>query len=151
MAKLTKICANCKTEKPISEFYKNKQQKDGFHVYCIDCHKWQQKYKWPQDKEKAKEYKKWYLENGGEEVVRNWQYQQKYGISIDEYNKLFEQQNGCCAICGAHQSELPRRLDVEHSHITNKVRGLTCGYCNRKIAWYEQYEEQIQEHLRKGK
>jgi hypothetical protein len=33
-----KYCPNCRTEKSISEFYKNKGRSDGLTVYCADCH-----------------------------------------------------------------------------------------------------------------
>lgn len=53
-----------------------------------------------------------------------------YGITVAEYNILFEVQNGCCAICGVHDSIGKRHLSVDHSHITGRVRGLLCGNCN---------------------
>ena len=56
-----------------------------------------------------------------------------YGITPDDYNQLFQQQNGCCAICGKHQSKLKRRLDVDHDHKSGKVRGLLCNPCNKII------------------
>lgn len=53
-----------------------------------------------------------------------------YGITIEDYNNLFVKQNGKCAICGKHQSELKKKLSVDHNHDTNKVRGLLCPECN---------------------
>lgn len=54
----------------------------------------------------------------------------KFGLSLDDYNSLFESQEGRCAICGRHQSELKRSLYVDHDHTTKKVRGLLCYNCN---------------------
>lgn len=34
-----KTCSKCNTEKPFSEFYKNKARKDGVGTYCIECSK----------------------------------------------------------------------------------------------------------------
>lgn len=56
-----------------------------------------------------------------------------YGISIDDYNKMFINQEGRCAICKTHQSELPKGLHIDHCHKTNKVRGLLCFKCNSGI------------------
>jgi hypothetical protein len=56
-----------------------------------------------------------------------------YGLKVAEYNRLFSIQNGRCAICGKHQSELKRRLDVDHDHHTDEVRGLLCNCCNKII------------------
>jgi len=64
-------------------------------------------------------------------------YQEKYGITIEEYNSLFEQQNGCCAICEIHQTQLRRKLCVDHNHINGKIRGLLCDTCNRVLGYLD--------------
>lgn len=33
----TKVCKRCGKEAPITEFSKNKQSKDGHHIYCRTC------------------------------------------------------------------------------------------------------------------
>lgn len=53
-----------------------------------------------------------------------------YGITLDDYNEMFVEQQGCCKICGTSQSELKHNLSVDHCHITGKVRGLLCNDCN---------------------
>lgn len=35
--KLTKICPKCTTQKPVTEFYRNKTRRDGVSVYCKPC------------------------------------------------------------------------------------------------------------------
>lgn len=54
----------------------------------------------------------------------------KYGITEVDYQTLLAKQNGGCAICG---SSGRRRLDVDHDHLTNKIRGLLCNNCNRGL------------------
>ena len=54
----------------------------------------------------------------------------KFGLSWEGYQQLFEQQQGKCAICEKHQSELKKRLHVDHCHKTGKIRGLLCRNCN---------------------
>lgn len=54
----TKICGDCKQEKPLSQFYKSSRLKDGHHYYCKKCHKkwakiWSQR---PEVKTRRKEY-----------------------------------------------------------------------------------------------
>jgi hypothetical protein len=61
----------------------------------------------------------------------------RYNLTIEEYNKLFNIQNGKCAICGRHQNELIKALAVDHNHITGNVRGLICVRCNRAIGMFE--------------
>jgi hypothetical protein len=60
----------------------------------------------------------------------------RYGISIDDYNLMFDTQNGCCAICKKHQSELKKSLFVDHDHNTEKIRGLICFRCNAALGLF---------------
>lgn len=53
-----------------------------------------------------------------------------YGIDLNIYNKMFQEQDGCCAICGRHQSAFKLSLAVDHCHETNRVRSLLCPNCN---------------------
>jgi len=56
-----------------------------------------------------------------------------YNITLEDYNKLFSNQEGKCAICGIPQSELKNKLGVDHNHTTGKVRGLLCNKCNLSL------------------
>ena len=56
-----------------------------------------------------------------------------FNMTADDYKKIFNEQNGCCAVCGTHQSDLPKRLHVDHCHTTQKIRGLLCNKCNAAI------------------
>lgn len=59
----------------------------------------------------------------------------KYGLAVEDFNELFVEQDGKCAICGIHQSELKQSLGIDHCHKTNKIRGLLCNKCNRGIGY----------------
>lgn len=74
---------------------------------------------------------------GWEDIQRNYKYKINYGISIFEYNVIFEEQSGCCAICKTHQSELKTKLVVDHCHETNEVRGLLCSRCNLALGIFK--------------
>ena len=63
---------------------------------------------------------------------RNRNLIKSYGISELSYKYLQEMQGNRCAICGK-ESNLGgpgNRLQVDHCHDTNMVRGLLCGDCN---------------------
>lgn len=62
----------------------------------------------------------------------------KYGLILNDWNELFEKQQGCCAICGTHQSELERKLFVDHDHTTGKLRGLLCSKCNTALGYLQE-------------
>lgn len=57
----------------------------------------------------------------------------KYGMTIDEYDILYEAQGGFCKLCGGVEPMAGRRLAVDHHHPTGTVRGLLCSSCNRGI------------------
>lgn len=54
-----------------------------------------------------------------------------YGISVEDYHHMLEQQGGKCAICA--QPDEGRALAVDHCHTTGRVRGLLCLACNTAI------------------
>ena len=53
----------------------------------------------------------------------------RYGLTVEGYDLLSEQQEGRCAICGTDTPN-GRNWHVDHDHKTNKVRGLLCHNCN---------------------
>jgi hypothetical protein len=60
-----------------------------------------------------------------------------YGIKQKDYNEMFKNQKGCCAICGKHQSEFDKPLFVDHNHETGEVRDLLCNWCNYMVGILE--------------
>src|SRR5258705_11429755 len=92
----------------------------------------------------AKAYKRdWYLKNK-EHVLfklrKNW-LKRLYGLSIEDFDKMFQKQKGLCAICKNPQSESIKSLAVDHCHKTGKVRGLLCNGCNLSVGNYENNKE----------
>lgn len=59
----------------------------------------------------------------------------EHGITLEQYQVMYDKQNGCCAICNVHQDKLKQAMCVDHNHITGKIRGLLCGKCNRGIGY----------------
>jgi len=62
-----------------------------------------------------------------------------FGVTPEQYQAMFDAQEGRCAICRQPQSEnldakgKPKRLAVDHDHATTEVRALLCYYCNLAI------------------
>lgn len=82
-------------------------------------------------KNKSKKYPG--LKPGSFEYKKSCYLNHMYGITLNDYNKMFKNQEGCCAICGKHQTETEKRFHIDHCHSTNKVRGLLCFSCNNAI------------------
>lgn len=60
---------------------------------------------------------------------------------LDCYEKLLKEQNYVCAICKQKNTTTRngkiKRYAIDHCHITNKVRGLLCGFCNAALGYYK--------------
>lgn len=68
-----------------------------------------------------------------------------------DYNDLFTKQNGRCAICGMHQNDLIYKLQVDHNHKTNLVRGLLCISCNMLLGQHKDERSELGKHIKKCK
>jgi len=69
------------------------------------------------------------------DTTKERQLKNKFGITLDDYNKILSNQNGVCAICG-EQCKTGKMLAVDHCHSTNKVRGLLCQFCNTGLGQF---------------
>ena len=74
----------------------------------------------------------WYARNS---MPRNRSHKaRQYGISLSEYLRKVEAQQGQCAICGEIESLIRLgktcELSVDHNHATGAVRDLLCSRCN---------------------
>lgn len=114
-----KKCSKCNELKDESKFVKRSNRKSGIQSYCKSCH----------NIKSRREYRP--------EYMRNYDLMSKYGITLEEADKIMLNQNSCCAICNIHISEVSKghkkQFCVDHNHDTGKVRGLLCDSCNRGI------------------
>lgn len=62
---------------------------------------------------------------------------ESFGLSLEEYQKMHDEQGGRCAICDSPETETRngkvKMLAVDHCHGTGRVRGLLCSPCNQAI------------------
>ena len=139
-------CRRCKIPKAVEAFGDNKYKKTGISIYCKPCSSIQRqetrlRIKTGTPKFIIGQYKK------GTEAYKNRKKDQMlqygYGISLEEYNLMFNKQKGCCAICKTHQSMLTKALHVDHDHDTEKVRGLLCSKCNTGLGLFNDTQETL--------
>ncbi len=62
----------------------------------------------------------------------------RYGLTLEDYDRMYSDQRGLCAICHQPETSIGRggkvkHLAVDHDHVTNEVRQLLCNNCNRAI------------------
>jgi len=129
MSYKVKTCRICKLVLPISAFHKHTTNKDGLRNECKICTCVAQNKRYDYDYTRARC------------LLRD------YGITINNYNEMFKEQQGCCAICRRHQSEFEEALCVDHNHETKKVRGLLCRACNSQLGAYENGKDAFEKYL----
>lgn len=133
-----KACTECSQTKDLSAYYtrsrilKYPDTASGYQSICKECYKAQRAVYVAANKQKCRESdRKRYKSKP--EIFRAWNYKRNFGITIDEYNQMFTLQEGKCAGCSRHQSELSKRLAIDHDHDTGQIRGLLCQNCNRAL------------------
>jgi len=82
-----------------------------------------------------KKQREWYRANRAKArlATKRNRYKKEYNLSLDDLDKLLKSQNNCCLICSIDFSKT--RYNVDHNHITGKVRGALCNSCNRGIGF----------------
>ena len=123
-----KTCNKCNELKPLIAFTKMAKNKDGYRNYCRVCANAQNKiYKaTPEAKAKARAWEKKQRElNPNYSTIKSLM--SNYGMTLEDYDAMFEAQGKACAICGATDN---CRFVVDHHHGTGKVRAILCNKCN---------------------
>lgn len=80
-----------------------------------------------------------YRRNGDKRRAQNLagHYRKKYGITIEDRDRMLDLQGGKCAIClggpNGNPNKKGARLHVDHCHTSNRIRGLLCYTCNTML------------------
>jgi len=117
------LCITCyeKNRRENSEKYKTYQKE------------YQKKHKLMHPEIYRKSAAKWWKSKGR---FRLSHVKRLYGITPDDYWKIFEDQKGKCKICN---TTIPggrfRLLAVDHDHISGNIRGLLCCNCNYLLGY----------------
>lgn len=62
----------------------------------------------------------------------------RFGMTIEEYDLLFESQNKVCAICGVNRTtKRVKNLPVDHDHANGNNRGILCPNCNLGLGLFD--------------
>ena len=98
-------CVSCDSLKPLDEFY-------TLDSCCKECRRVSRAYR-----RDSVWYKDTYL-------------RRTYGMSIEEWEMMRDDQNNRCAICSNSFGASAKNCHVDHCHDTGDVRGLLCSNCN---------------------
>lgn len=116
-----KLCRRCGDLKPADDFNKDKAKPDGLAAYCREC--WKElkrtKYRYP-------------------DKTHLYYVRYRYKVTPEEYDRLFKEQGGRCAICkrmAENTNGKGKRLHVDHCHDSKRIRALLCSSCNAVIGY----------------
>jgi 5-methylcytosine-specific restriction endonuclease McrA len=122
----TKVCSTCKTERPITDYFKLATSKDGRYGQCKHCryavskawHKNNPQYrleKYKQSRDISIAYvAKYQKEHPDKVLIKNHKARaKKYGcegtFTFEEWQHLCEKYNHCCLKCGGKE-----KLTIDH-------------------------------------
>ena len=107
------------------------------------------------NKEKLKERFKLYKLNNPEKIklaYRKNALKKRYKLTIEEYNEMYRKQESKCGICGIHENQITKKLNIDHDHKTGKARELLCQKCNVALSYFENFDSKpFIEYLNKHK
>jgi hypothetical protein len=125
MSTATKHCSRCGSTRPVEEFNRDRGRKDGRHPVCRPCIR---DYR-IERREKDRATMRAYYEGPG----RARELMRRYGLTVDDVDRMLEAQAGACAVCGHVPIDDDPILVVDHDHATGHVRGMLCRPCNSGI------------------
>jgi hypothetical protein len=96
-------------DKEPEEFPRNKRRQSGRATYCKLCH----------NARNRATIKSLYGN------TRHYHLRQKYGIGVEDFERMVSAQGGLCPICRKRAA-----VHVDHDHKTGKVRAILCEKCN---------------------
>jgi hypothetical protein len=106
-----KTCRTCGLTGRLDEFPLDYNKADGHGRQCLKC------------KRKVSRLRKDYRTARLRSI----------GMTIEEYNDLYNKQEGICMIC----NEFNLLLVVDHCHKEMKFRGLICKFCNSGLGFFK--------------
>lgn len=134
-----RTCTSCKKRKLLLEaFAPHRRGTHGYRPVCRIC-----------TNRYAREHVKKHPSFRAKRLVngRKCMLMRKFGITPEEYQRMWDAQQGLCGMCGEPET-MPagpkkgatgvRLLAVDHDHKTGKVRELLCFRCNTVFGAFEE-------------
>ena len=114
----------------MSEFAIERRAKDGKRSSCKECLSAAAK---KYNKDKPYSYCAY---------TRRSQVLSVYGLTVEDYERMLEEQEHKCKICGIEEKHASKqRFHVDHCHDSGLVRGLLCKNCNNGLGMFKDSSE----------
>ncbi len=129
-----KLCTTCGINKELDAFHNYAKGPGGKAYRCKVC-----------DNAARKAYHERHPERT-RQSHRKANLLNKYGLTVESYDAMWEHQAGQCKICSTEMVNI--RIDgesrnksntacVDHCHTTGRVRGLLCTTCNKALGLFK--------------
>lgn len=126
-----KNCSKCGQFLPLNKFYQRGDLPDKSRSQCKSC-------------VNEKNLQRYHL---GNKLLRrkiSYKYNLKinYGLTIDDYNKMYSEQDGRCPICSDVLENIfldikGVKSSLDHCHISGKNRQILCSLCNTGLGVFK--------------
>ena len=123
-----KQCIKCGFLKEAHYFYKEQRVVDGLTARCKACMKNDASASYSERREDVAVRNK---ENYCSRKAKDKSLRNNYGITLKQWENIFDSQGCKCAICGSSEpNHSSGQFVVDHCHEFGQVRGILCGNCN---------------------
>jgi hypothetical protein len=139
----SKICTHCKIDKPITEYYRSEKGATIDIIYKSRCKACDNAKGLEKFHNLTPEQKRQRSSRITPQYRKNSALKTKYGITLEEYEIRYKEQNGKCAICQSVHDV----LHVDHDHKTKIVRKLLCRKCNTMLGLADDDPERLIEAI----
>ena len=149
---MTKTCSVCETSiehkrsdaKYCSPACRRSEYHTKYYQDNKDAYAERGKVRRESDRDGYRKYHREYHHNN-KDKKRDAQLKYEYGVSLVEYNTMFEQQGMCCAACKSdvNQGLIGKNFPLDHCHSTGKVRGVLCTNCNKALGLLADNPERV--------
>lgn len=128
-----RLCTTCGVEKELDAFHNYKKGPGGKAYRCKSC---------DTIARKAYEFRHPQRVKGSH---RRANMLNKYGITLEQYDEMWKNQDGECAICSVGMVNITTDGDsknksntacVDHCHGSGRVRGILCSTCNKGLGLF---------------
>lgn len=126
-----RICQNCGKAFSLDN--------SPLHKYCSE--RCRNQFHWNKQGEKYRNSEK------GKRTMFAWRLKKEFNLTIEQYEKILQDQNGSCAIC-KRTEPTGYGWHVDHCHSTLKVRGLLCSKCNQGLGLFEDKINSLKEAIK---
>ena len=134
----SKICFKCCKPKSLDNY----SWREDLGIWRNTCKECRIKY-YPEESKHDRDKGYYEAKKKNVKATSNNHLTYKYGITIEDKERMFDEQGGKCGICKT-EYEYVAELYVDHCHKSGNVRALLCTRCNTLLGFAKDDPEILQ-------